>query len=51
MDRAKVAEWAKGMAYIFSTAKPSQVMHEIEMLLESMNIEQQKECDHWSDRF
>jgi len=47
MDRAKVAEWANGMAYIFSNAQHSHVMHEIEMLLESMGIEQNRKNEHW----
>jgi hypothetical protein len=49
MDRKTVALWAGGMAEIFRTAKPENVQHEIQMLLESLHIEQERE--YWQDVF
>ena len=46
-----IQTWARGMYDIFTNAKKENVMNEIDMLLESLGIESEKDIEHWTERF
>ena len=49
MERRKIAEWAAGMVDIFANAKPENVQHEIQMLLESLGLT--PPVEYWQDKY